>query len=338
MDSTAANNVLNVFYASSKVYLPMAYTSICSLFENVSTKLNIFFLYTDIEELQLQELKKNVEQKGHCINFIEGNCIFKKLEEKGVPTYHGSYMNLVKVYVATVTQVKFDRVLWIDCDTIVTGDIKFFFDINLDDKPIAMCCDTMRPEYKKSVGVKKSEPYYNSGIVLFNMKEWNAAKCEQRVEDYLKNKKSNFVLAEQDLFNVVLKREIFKLPCKCNYITPMIMHDYKQVCRVYNMNEDNFYTEEQYEEAKNNPLIVHYAGDGYGRPWLRTSTHPYKDIFCNYMRGNNIFGFDFWNKKIPLHYRVQRWAKEKLTYNLFTGISWGINWCISVALTVKNHK
>ena len=95
MDSTAANNVLNVFYASSKVYLPMAYTSICSLFENVSTKLNIFFLYTDIEELQLQELKKNVEQKGHCINFIEGNCIFKKLEEKGVPTYHGSYMNLV---------------------------------------------------------------------------------------------------------------------------------------------------------------------------------------------------------------------------------------------------
>lgn len=332
------NDILNVFYASSKVYLPMAYTSICSLFENVSMKINIFFLYTDIEEAQLQKLKKQVEQKGHYIKFIEGESIFRKLEEKGIPTYHGSYMNLVKVYIATITQVSFDRVLWIDCDTIVTGDIKFFYDIRLDNKPIAMCCDTMRPEYKRSVGVKRDEPYYNSGIVLFDMKQWNAAKCEQRLESYLRDKRASFVLAEQDLFNIVLKSEIYELPCKCNYITPMVMHDYKQICSVYRMNEKCFYTKEQYDEAKMTPIIVHYAGDGYGRPWFITSTHPYRNIFCDYMEKNNIFDFRFWDKTIPLHYRVQRWAKDKLSDNLFTWVSLGINWCISIVLTIKNKN
>lgn len=332
--------IIKVFYASSRLYLPMASVSIISMMNQISSdrKVLIYFLYTDIDIRERERLQEEVCAKGHEIVFINGKTILDIMKRYGILQYHGNYMNLVKVFMSSILPDEDDRIFWIDCDTVINDSIEEIFQISLQDKPIAMCCDTMRKKYKKQFGINADEPYYNSGIVLFDLKQWRKRRCEERIVNHIETARSKYVLAEQDIFNIVLKQDILTLPCKFNVITPMIMHDYQQIKFVYGLNEKNFYTQKEFELAKETPVIIHFAGDGYGRPWFKDSNHPYKYLFEKIITETNLFDYEDWNKKIPLQYRIQRWAKKNLPPNVFKYISLLINWTIENVLYMRSIK
>lgn len=329
---------VNVLYASSQLYLPIAYVSMLSAIDNLSTDvtLRIFFVYTDININDLRLLEENLRSRNVEIVLIDGEGVFDIIKENRLNMYNGNYMNLVKMFVSEFVPRDVENLLWIDCDTLIMRDISGINDVFFGDMPMGMVLDTMRKEYKKHILGSDKDMYFNSGIVLFNMPNWRKYKCKEALVSYMQNFKCH-LLGEQDIFNIVFRNQILKLPCEYNFITPMIMHNYSQLLKVYSLKSLDYYSKEEYENARKNPIIVHCAGDGYGRPWCIGSRHPYKNIFDKYAK-DNLFDFQEWDKKIPIHYRIQRWFKENTSDSIFEEASKLINIMISLGLCFRDYR
>lgn len=68
--------------------------------------------------------------------------------------------------------VPHDRVLYLDADTLVTGDINEFYNIDLGDNFIAGCLDTgITDEHKIGIGGPVGQPYINAGVILMDLKK-----------------------------------------------------------------------------------------------------------------------------------------------------------------------
>ena len=50
----------------------------------------------------------------------------------------------------------------------------------------------------------------------------------------------------------------------------------------YAYNERNYYDKDEYEFSVNNPIIIHYSGMAFIRPWFINSNHPRKDDWIQY--------------------------------------------------------
>ena len=49
-----------------------------------------------------------------------------------------------------------------------------------------------------------------------------------------------------------------------------------------------FYTQKEFDTAKESPAIIHFTGIIPGRPWEEGCTHPYKDVFM-LVRNQTVF-------------------------------------------------
>lgn len=128
------------------------------------------------------------------------------------------------------------RMLYLDCDIIVTGDVGELFDVDLEGKSAAGVEDvgfrwlayTKRAIFLDNkpynvlnyctdvLGIKDPGGYVNAGVLLFDLE-----KCRQKVSfrDVVETLHSrNFFYNDQDVLNILLEGNIKQVDCKWNYM------------------------------------------------------------------------------------------------------------------------
>lgn len=128
------------------------------------------------------------------------------------------------------------RMLYLDCDIIVTGDVGELFDVDLEGKSAAGVEDvgfrwlayTKRAIFLDNkpynvlnyctdvLGMKDPGGYVNAGVLLFDLE-----KCRQKVSfrDVVETLHSrNFFYNDQDVLNILLEGNIKQVDCKWNYM------------------------------------------------------------------------------------------------------------------------
>ncbi len=177
----------------------------------------------------------------------------------------------------------YERVLYCDSDLIFQDNIDELFDISFDDKKLIAIKDTVQlafDSYTESVFVKNQvafikqnleivnlQDYFNSGVMLFNVKDINREKYLERV---LKSVSfSELPLVDQDALNFVFKDNV-------KYISERFNFQY----HLYNDGVGTLLKEiaADYFQAAKHPRIVHYT----------TSVKPWNTPDC-------VFGTEFWN-------------------------------------------
>lgn len=145
-----------------------------------------------------------------------------------------SYMALMRAVLADIFP-QYDKVLSLDIDTIVTGDISWLWDINLDGYYFAACPE---PTSKKGERNQKNarfyymqDEYYNVGVAMYNLKMLRGAVTKKVVR--MLNEEP-FYSVEQDVFNIVCGGKILSIPSK--------------------------YNTSDWTAPTNDPVIIHYAG------------------------------------------------------------------------------
>jgi len=90
---------------------------------------------------------------------------------------------------------------------------------------------------------------------------------------------------DQDVINGVVEQDkIAKLPIRYNMLSIYFYNNYSQVLKIRRSKKEYFYDEKEFDEAKNNPGIVHFTTcflDGV-RPWVKGNNHPYLKKFIEY--------------------------------------------------------
>jgi len=136
-----------------------------------------------------------------------------------------------------------DKVIYIDCDTIVLGDVKELWDID-----VRYIKGVLDPMYKTQM--KKNNtiyPYINSGVLLMNLNNLRKLDYLNMIRE-TQNGKYNLSLLDQDIINIAFNNYIELLPYEWNVYSEIF-------------NEVNI---DMYK-AREIPKIIHWCGGR--KPW-----------------------------------------------------------------------
>jgi len=115
-----------------------------------------------------------------------------ELLDKDGPNYNckWSYMVLIKVVLCKIFP-KYSRILCLDCDTIIRGDLSPLWELDLDDLYFAGAREPYWTE-------KYQRSYVNAGVLMFNLDKMRDGKADKMI--WLLNRQQ-FTFAEQDCLN-----------------------------------------------------------------------------------------------------------------------------------------
>ncbi len=274
---------LNVVYACNNNYAPYACVSICSLLMNNQTfsAIDVYVVLEDVAEENRQKLQRQAERFGANFIPVDPKIMIQEMKKLKLPQYRGSHAANCRIFFERFIREDVERLLYLDCDTIVTGDVRPLLQSDMGEACACVVQDALTCDYKKLVGFRDGEPYFNSGVILIDVENWRKFDCTSRIIEHLKTVRSDYCNPDQDVLNILLKGRVRFAGPENNYQPIHRLLNDKSYLRIYS--DSNYYSEEELVYAKNHPVIYHsyrFLGEF---PWHRDSWHPDRELFDYYL-------------------------------------------------------
>lgn len=286
---------LNILYIFDNIYADIAGISLTSLFENnpsTELELTVYLLLVEVSAENQEKFIRLAEKYHQKIELINANSLLEEIRRLDISSYRGSVMTNLRLHFAELLPVSVHRLLYLDCDTIICGSISELARFKLEGKLLGMALDAYGKVLCRTI-LQKS-PYYNAGVLLIDCVKWRAEKWQDQIGLYIKQNGAKFNHPDQDIFNIVCRNEIIRLPIRFNFQT---------VHRIYSddlfnrcLASEQYYTVDEIAEARKNPVIIHLVRFLGSNPWHKDNRHPDSEVFLKY---KNI---SFWNQqpRVPI--------------------------------------
>ena len=217
-----------IFTATDDNYIPFLAVTLESMLANASNGYNysIKILNTGISEENVKKIKK-YERQNVNIEFVD---MKNSLEEIGLRLHTCIYYTQTTYYRLFIPSLypQYDKVLYIDCDVAVTGDISKLYNINIGNNLVGATTDQFVMDFPKiqaymtrCLGLNKVSDYFNAGVLIMNLKQMREQNFEEQFAELLA--KYKFVVQDQDYLNVICKDKVHyingswdKMPCKAD--------------------------------------------------------------------------------------------------------------------------
>lgn len=267
------DNILNIVFASDDNYVPLLSVCMISLLENNSKdfdNINIFILDNNINKNNKIKLKSIINNYNAHLKFININVI-EKIEgiTPIIRDNNLSYSAYSRLFIASLLPKDINKVLYLDCDSLVCGSFKELWELNIKNYSCAAVYDqyNMGSKFlKELLNLNKDGDYYNSGLLLINLDYWRKNNIESDFTNYLTKNKSKIWWHDQDVINAVLKDSILPIDIKYNLMSCLHELNIKSIRKWQALWK--FYDEKMIENAQKNPIFLHFAGIPFLRPWI----------------------------------------------------------------------
>jgi lipopolysaccharide biosynthesis glycosyltransferase len=192
-----------IFLAADDNYAPFVATTIASVCDNTDSFVDFYILDGGIS-LENKEVILNVKKyfKNFSVEFIK---IDVKKEFKGFFT--SSYITLSSYSRFLIPQLKpnLDKVLYIDVDVVVMGDIKDLYEQDLEEYALGAVIEQGGIDYvrrsKLNIEMAEDSVYFNAGILVIDSKKWRAKKVFKGLSNIVKEYNSKLLCHDQDALN-----------------------------------------------------------------------------------------------------------------------------------------
>lgn len=284
-----------ICYIFDENYMRHGAASILSLIDNnKDVELEIFALTIDISEND-RKLVAGIGNEMQKVTVIDISGYKKDFDGIERSWSLGTYARLI---IHKILPKYVNRVLYIDCDTLVLNSLKQLFDTDMRGNTIAAVIDKLLPKgVKASIGIDDSKPYINAGVMLIDLKKWKDKKVGERCIQFLRDNAKANNIPDQNAINYVLKDDIELISLRYNVDGIMPYLPYKNAKKLFTQNVENFYSVEDYEESRINPVIVHFIGFYLGKPWRYDNLHIYAKQYEEYAK-QTPFGFKLEKKAV----------------------------------------
>lgn len=270
---------IHILMASNDGYSDLLICCIRSVIQNAlhPEKLNFHIIDDSISDLK-KELISKIARDANCLTTFYAPPQMKGYMASDTCALDKS--TYYRLYVCTLIDESINKVIYLDCDTVVLNHIEDLWSIDISDYYLAGVQDINIKGNREAVDVCAPYRYINAGVLLINLAQWRKSKIEESFTKYLGENNWVVEFNDQGVINHVCKGKIRIISPKYNFMTPYDRYTRKELIRF--MDTNNFYDEETIKEAKKAPVIIHYAGTAAIRPWYAGSRAIYEKEFLQY--------------------------------------------------------
>ena len=247
---------INVSVACDDNYAKYAGVVIASILASASKEDELAFYILDggIKEDNKSKITSLKSIKDCSINFVQiDEDMFKCYKE--VKT-HG-YITIATYYRLKLASLlpDVDKIIYLDCDTVVNESLRELFDTDTSDYLIAGVSDIKRRM------VKENPHYVNAGMIVMDLGNIRKDNTEEKFFNYTKENINKITKGDQEIINDVCKDKI------------------KVISPEWNVQASNFTNRSCYTTK---PKIIHYVSKS--KPWKYGSYSYFKNYWFKYLQ------------------------------------------------------
>lgn len=193
--------MINILLCGNKKVFDGALTQLISMTNKTSRQVNYYIFTMDVSDLnpnyvkiteeQIEFLRKvskskNPKNEVHLIDVTE---IYNR-EFRGSPneTAYCTPYTLIRIFADQVENIP-EKILYLDADIMINGDISELFDIDVSEYEYAAVKEKYGSLFLFS-------DYINAGVLLFNLKKIKETGLLEKARDLIRKKK--LIFADQD--------------------------------------------------------------------------------------------------------------------------------------------
>jgi len=273
-----------VMYATDENYAELAAVSIESLLDHNkrSDRIIVFIVVDKVAENSVQKLQRTVEKYKQKVIFIPKPDI-RNLTGTDLLTLRWSDSAFSRLYLDMVfgEYPEVEKILYLDCDTLILDSLEPLWNIDISDYLGAAVLECMGNMHKRIIGSTSKDHFFNSGVMLLNVKRWKEEHIADKCTAFIKKHNGKIEYVDQGVINGVIARELKIAPVRFNLTALLWDFSYKEM-QIYRK-PDHGYDEDEWESAKKHPAIIHFTTSFLSiRPWLEGSKTPYTSLWREY--------------------------------------------------------
>ena len=210
-----------IFFACDDGYIRFMMVTMNSIIKHASSKYQYRFyvLNTSISEKN-KDLVKKMETENVKIEFCDVSERLDKIKKKLTVRDYYSLTTYYRIFIPEMYP-KYDKVIYIDSDTVVCQDIVKLYQYNIGDNYVGAVQDYLVKsvetygEYaEKVLGISRAA-YFNAGMLVINSKQFRKNKIKEKFVDLI-NKYSFVVAQDQDYLNILCQDKVYWFDSRWN--------------------------------------------------------------------------------------------------------------------------
>jgi len=265
-----------VCFACDDNYAPHLGVTIYSMLKHSDAErcYDIIVLHNQIQEENKTYLKEVAALFSNaCVRLIDMSHIDDMVNDR-VATYITSATNY-RLFLLGDMFSKYHKMLYLDCDMVVVGDIAPLYDMDLEGHAIG-AVEMMEGRYytrfkkaiffehtpynfeaykKQILKMDNPEFYFNAGMILFDLDCCRKIADEKDALRVLKERKYHY--NDQDVLNILFNKSVKPLDLIWNYTVNIPMYHEIKDENIQKLYENSF---------RENYVVVHYIGGK--KPWM----------------------------------------------------------------------
>ncbi len=268
---------IDVAFSSDNNYAQHMGVSIESLLQSYVSKhdLNIHILYKHLDDVHISNLQTLVKRHGksklffHC---IEG----EEFKDFPLPNKYHPIEMYFRLKIAEIFP-SLDRMLYLDSDIIVQSDIsEIYFTEKIQDKMVMAVEEPsiLNKRRLQSLGMASDMPYFNSGILLMNLRNMRKKGFKNKYINFINEYKNQILYGDQDVLNAVCEDDWEALPLAWNAYYFIYQRIYDET--YYHYKKGDIYA------AKRDPKIIHF--NQHPKPWSAKCIDPRRALYFKYLK------------------------------------------------------
>ena len=267
---------MNIVYASDDNFAEIMGVSMLSLFENNKDELEIvaYVLDSDIKDDNREKLELLAKQYGRQLVFVSTKDVSGQLNS--VKQDRGGASQFARLFLSKLLPETCERVLYIDCDTIIRHSIKDLYETDFEGNIICGVMDCISKQHRARLGLKENSTYINSGMMLIDLCAWRDQHIEEKIEAVIKKFNGRVPYADQGIVNLALQGRIKCVHPKYNCISVYTAFSFNDLLEY--RQPSACISSAEIEEAKKDPVVAHFVTlFCISRPWMKNSRGPFFD-------------------------------------------------------------
>ncbi len=267
---------ITVVLAADSMFSKQLAVVIASISESSNRDHRVFVLHDDYERSLMSQISAAA---GEAVTLCWLDARSLRLQDAHLPPSLPTAA-LFRLRIGDLLPEDVERVIYIDADTAVRRPLDELWETNLNGCVLGAVRDSVVPWAAapkglpwSEVGVPPETPYFNSGVLVVDMRAWRSQRISEHAVELLTQHR--FLYGDQCALNTVLRGAWAPIGPQWNIQGGHLAGDGSLAWVAE--------SRERLAAAIDDPAIVHFNNSGLGRPWESECTHPYRDLWLEYL-------------------------------------------------------